>query len=95
MADIRYIGIYTDAIESIIDTCYDALKNEEIDVDLEDMVTEDLKEIGDWSDITNSIIGAYLNITSSLINDKHNNDKYATYYVNCHDSHLYVDGEEV
>ena len=52
-----------------------------------------LREIGDFGDITNSIITAYFESVKNIL-AKFTTDP-VTYYVNCTDSHLYIDGEEV
>ncbi len=62
--------------------------------DLDEIAMEYLKANGDFSDITNSIITAYHNAVMETVN---NLDAFqemgveVTNYVNCDDSHLYVE----
>ena len=92
------LNIFTDAIEGAATECENALADlgfswKEI-CDMHDMVEDDLEETGDWGDITNSIIGSYFRVTKDLIRQQFP-DVEVDYYVKCHDSHFFVNGEEV
>lgn len=95
---LQYLGIYEDAIEQAVKDSEAAMErcdftDREID-DMHDMVRDELEETGDWTDITNSIIGAYFRVVTDLIKQK-DDEVDVEYYVNCHDSHIYINGEEV
>ena len=98
ISNLAYLGIYEDAINSAIDTCEEALKSLDFSVDdidnMNEWAVDDLKQIGSWDDITNSIIEAYFSTTAYMINERFP-DKECDYYVNCDDSHFYIDNEEV
>ena len=98
MSYLNYLGIYEDAINDAIETCENAMElkgftGNEINA-MHDIATTDLKDIGDFGDITNSIIAAYFSTTAGLISDKFPDDDI-DYYINCHDSHFYINNEEV
>lgn len=99
MDNLDYLGIHKYEIDRAIERAENAMKrdgfnNEQIN-DMHSMVFEDLKETGNWEDITNSIIGSYFRVTADLINNRHNDPEYATYYVNGLDSHFYLNREEM
>lgn len=98
MSYLNYLGIYEEAINNAIETCEEAMRSlnftdKEID-ELHDIAFEDLKDIGVWTDITNSIICAYFTTTSGIINDKFPEIE-TDFYINCDDSHFYINNEEV
>lgn len=99
MGNLDYLGIHEYEINRAIERAEHAMKHEGFDDekinDMHAIVFEDLKETGNWEDITNSIIHSYFNVTTDIINEKHDNPQYATYYVNGLDSHFYLDREEV
>jgi len=98
ITNMQYLGIYEDAIDTAINTCEEAMKQMEFsihDIDtMNELALEDLKSMGSWDDITNSIIQAYFSTTAYLINKRHP-DLDVDYYVNCHDSHFYIGQEEI
>ena len=98
ITNLQYLGIYEGSINSAIESCEDALKrlkfsDREID-QMNEWALNKLSEIGDWYEITNSIIYAYFDTTKYMIEDKHPKVE-VDYYVNGDDSHLYVNGEEI
>ena len=98
ITNLQYLGIYEDAIDNAINSCEEAMKQMEFnvhDIDtMNEMAVDDLKDIGDWSDITNSIISAYFSTTKYLINKRYP-ELDVDYYINCSDSHFYIGGDEV
>lgn len=98
MTNLAFLNIYPDAIDDAIESCEDAMKElgftiSEID-DMNECAMEDLKEIGSFDDITNSIISAYYHAAASMIEDKYPGIS-VDYYVNCHDSPFTVDKPEI
>jgi hypothetical protein len=95
---MQLLGIYEDAINKAIETCEEAMTqfaftDREIN-DMHDMAIDELEEAGDWRHITDSIIGAYYRVTADLI--RQTDAKVdVDYYVNCRDSHFYINGQEV
>ena len=92
-----FLGIYPVAIGNAIDQCELAMKNTGFGShaisEMHDMAEECLKETGSFEDITNSIIYAYFSTTKDMIErcwPGHEVD----YFINCSDSHFYIDGEE-
>lgn len=96
MDNINMIGIYPEAINSAINKCCSALDQYNCDPKnkIHDYAEEILTETGKWSNITNSIIEAYFQATQYLLKRKKKNLK-VEYYVNCNDSHLYINQEEI
>lgn len=96
--NMQYLGIYEDAINDAIDSCERAMSQLDFDIsEIDDMnyaAVDDLQSIGDWHDITNSIISAYFSATRWKIKDRYP-DLDVDYYVNCDDSHFYIDNVEV
>lgn len=90
----QLLGIYPDAIEAAVEKCEDALNDLGFDHneinDLHDMAATELEEIGNWSDITNSVISAYFHTAKDMIREKFPKLE-VEYYVNCHDSSFDVD----
>lgn len=98
ITNLQYLGIYEDSINDAIESAEHAMEQEgfsesEIN-DMHEMVMDELEESGDWKQITNSIIYAYFIVTADLIRHKRK-DADVDYYVNGHDSHFYIDGEEI
>ena len=92
---INYIGIYPDAIETALVSANRAVnKYARYSLDgLESGIIEHIEKKGFAAgDITNSVISAIFEYAASVIRAS---DRKVSYYVNCHDSHLYVDGEEM
>lgn len=92
MSALNLFNIYEKSIDSIHDTCTSALEEYGINIDFQIEVMEDLKQIGDWEDIGNSLIHAMLSTTAGIIKREKNLE--CDYYVNGLDSHLYINGEE-
>lgn len=65
---LSFCGIYPDAIENINDEITEELKKVDIDFEITDSEFQfKLKEIGDWVDITNSIISAFCSIGADMV----------------------------
>lgn len=91
------LNLYPQYIIDCHDTCIEALKSRgypgvERNYDFENEVMDDLDNIGDWHDISNSIMAAMLSTTCAMLKEK---GYEADFYVNGADTHLYIDGEEV
>lgn len=98
ITNLAYLGIYPSAIDSAINSCETAMENmgmsiSEID-EMNEMALEEFQECGSLEDITNSVISAYFDTTKYLIVEKFPGRK-VDYFINCEDSHFYIDGEEV
>ena len=95
---VTMLNIFPDAIEDAASKCETAMTELGFSwketCDMHDMVEDDLEETGRWRDITNSVIGSYFRVTKDLICQQFPDTK-VEYYVNCHDSHLCVNGEEI
>lgn len=89
------LGIYEDAINSAIDTAADAVEQYAPDKlnDLHKLADDDLTITFGLDDITNKIILAYFLAAKWLIEEKTGAE--VDCYINCDDSHLYVDDMEV
>lgn len=100
ISNMHYLGIYEDAINDAVESAENLLKHDDFDFGTQDInnmnewAIEDLNENGSFDDITNSIINAYFSSAKAYVN-KHYPDAQIEYYVNCNDSHLYYDGDEV
>lgn len=95
MTPLNCLGIYADAINQIVMLCETAVDRYDCDPkgELGGRAQEYLEQTGNWNDITNSIILAYLRTTSVMIKSRH--PKWnIEYYVNCYDSHLYINDRE-
>ena len=95
MSVLTCLGIYDKAIEDAVDSaylCYEEAGFADSSV-LDACADDELEECGDWKDITNSIIGAYFHSCKDLI--EQNTEHTVEYYVNCSDSHIYLDGREI
>ena len=90
----QYLGIYVDTIESAVKECEDAMEKlgfsiYEID-DMNEDAKNELEEVGEMSNITNSIISAYYHATEYAIHKKYPNLRI-DYYVNRSDSSIDVE----
>lgn len=69
---LNSLGIDKNTIEAVVDMCEDCLNMFEINRDgWEDNFIEHLEDCGRWDNITESIIGAYLETTAAFIQDKY------------------------
>lgn len=98
ISNMQYLGIYEGAIDDAVESSENLLKlfdfnDNDINL-LNDYAREYLIENGDFNEITNSIIYAYFTTAKEYVESKHPN-AVVTFFVNCHDSHLYLDGVEV
>ena len=98
MTNLAFLGIYPHAIDSAIENCEEAMKDlgftvSEID-DMNEAALEDLKEIGTFDDITNSIIAAYYGAAKWTIKERYP-EIAVDYYVNCDDSPFTVNRPEI
>lgn len=94
MADIlTYWGIYPDVINDVVERCEDALSKAGYTLSEIDSWHESVKSntVLDNENITNSILQQYLHEAVEMLNDK---GYEADYYVNCSDTHLYINNEE-
>ena len=98
ITNLQFIGIYEDAIDEAVDSSENALRichlEDRID-ELNEEALNDLKYTGSFDDITNSIIMSYFSTAKALIEKYAKNNYNPDFYVNCSDSHFYLDGEEV
>lgn len=98
ITNLQYLGIYVDAIDSAIEASERAVEKAGYDVnvvdDLNQYALEDLEEQCTFKDITNKIIGAYFRNADLMIQEKQP-DWDVDYYINCHDSHFYINKEEI
>ena len=99
ISNLSYLGIYTNAIDSAIDKAEAALKERGLDVAAIDSMNEQavgrIEEMfPDFSEVTNVIIGCYFEAALTELEERFPNLE-TDYYVNGHDSHIYVAGEEV
>ena len=98
ITNLQFLGIYTDAIDSAIESAENLLRKFDFDdSDIDEMnewAVQDLEETGSFSDITNSIICSYFSSAKAYV-ERHFGDADIYYYINCTASHLYCDGEEV
>lgn len=92
------IGIYTDAISNAIESSENLLRKFNFDDDaiseMNEWAIQDIEEVGLFTDITNSIIRCYFSAAKEYV-ERFFKDADISYYVNCHDSHLYCNGKEV
>lgn len=90
----QFLRIYTEAIENIEDEIIKELQK--VDVDFEytqDEVLESLEEIGNWKNITNSIITALCCIAESLVLEKYPEAR-VDWFVNSYDSSFSINNIE-
>lgn len=96
--NLGFLGIYPEAISDAISTSESVLKENgftdyEID-NMNDIALTTLKEVGSFDHLTNSIIFAYFDAVKFMLERKFGDDMDVDYYINCHDSHFYIDNEE-
>lgn len=92
---IGFLCIYPQAIESAKSACETALEQMGISTcDLDNEAEHAFKECSNLDDITNSIIYAYFETTKGMIEAAGKNVE-CSYYINCDDSHFYINGEEM
>ena len=73
---LSFCGIYPDAIENIDDKITEELKKVGIDFEVTDSELEyELEQVGDWKDITNSIVLAFCSIGASMVYRRYPNAK--------------------
>lgn len=93
---LQYLGIYEETIENAVLAVENAMKQCDLSTkDIEELhgqAIEELKIIGKFDDITNCIIFSYFNTGKWIIEQKTENT--CDYYVNCYDSHFYLNEEE-
>lgn len=98
MRNLAFLRIYPHAIDSAIEKCAKAMKDLGFTVsgldDMNDAALEDLKEIGTFDDITNSIIAAYYGTAKCMIEERYPGIE-VDYYVNCDDSPFIVNKPEI
>lgn len=98
MNTLNFLGIYETAINNAVEVSESALKEVRLENKIDDLhnsIEECLKEIGDWENITNSIIYAYFSTAESIIEEEYGEEKKIDFYINCDDSHFYINNEEV
>lgn len=99
ITNLQYLGIYEDSINMAIDIAEQAVdayvtsSSHPVD-DLADLATDWLQECGSFENITNSIIAAWFSSASSMI-ERDNPKLVVDYFINCDDSHFYINGEEI
>lgn len=98
ISNMHYLGIYEDAIDNAVESSENLLKlfnfnDNDINL-LNYYAREYLIENGNFNEITNSIIYAYFITAKEYVESKYPN-AVVTFYVNYHDSYLYLDGVEV
>ena len=97
ISNLAFLGIYPDAIDNAIEKSEKLMQKlgfSENDIaKMHDEAKENLNGIGNFNDITNSIILAYFATVKSFALE----DDYSkiSYYINCSDSHLYYEGNEI
>lgn len=96
---LQCYGIYPDAINDAADAIEEGMLKLGFTTDERNAVhswAEDMIEkYGKMSDITNSIIWALFRAFYDYAINEKKLDVRIYYYVNCSDSHLYINGEEV
>lgn len=95
---IQWLGIYPDAIEDAAETAEGAMTEAGCLVaDIDGIHSEIAERFRsgelDCSDITNALIAEYFDRAKAAIEEQIKGIDI-TYYVNCDDSHFYVNGEE-
>ena len=87
---LSFCGIYPDAIENIDDKITEELKKVGIDFEVTDSALEDeLEQVGDWKNITNSIILAFCSIGESMVIAKYPNAE-VDHIINGDDSYFTI-----
>ena len=100
ISNMHYLGKNHQAINNAVESAENLLKHEDFDFTTQDIdnmnewALEYLKENGDFGDITNSIIYAYFSSARAYVNRRYPKAQI-DYYINCNDSYLYYNGDEV
>lgn len=92
---LKGLGIYEQSIIDAADIIEMALENNDLENEINGIyreIPETLNEIGDWNNITNSIILALFSLTKRCLEE---HGIHSDYYVNGEDSHFYINDEEV
>lgn len=98
MNTLQMLGFYPDAIEDAAETAEAAMTDAGVCLPDIDYMYDDVRERFEngelnYSDITNSIIDGYFEYAKEKI-EKEISGIEISYYVNCADTHFYVNGEE-
>lgn len=98
ITNLQYLGIYPYAIYAAIEASEKAVEIAGLGAcgteKLNECARQELEEIGSFEEITNSIIDCYFATASWLIKEAHP-EWDVDFYVNCQDSHFYINGEEI
>lgn len=90
----QFIGIYPEAIENMEDEITNELEKLDIEFEYEqDEIYDELKLIGNWESITNSIISVLCYIGENLVYSQYPNAKVET-YINGYDSSFSINNIE-
>lgn len=97
ITNLQYLGIYSGAIDDSIGEVELAMQRlgfstHEIQ-EMHEIAYDEMCEVGRMDDITNSIIDCYFNTAKDVIKRRFP-DLNVDFYVNCTDSHFYINGEE-
>ena len=98
METLNAIGIYENAICNAIEASERAMEKCGLSGMIDDLHCEAfnyLPDVGDFNDITNSIIYAYFSTAKSFIEIYAKKAYDVEFYTNCDDSHFYINGEGV
>ena len=98
MDTVQMLGFYPDAIEDAAETAEAAMTDAGVCLADIDYMYDDVRERFEngelnYSDITNSLIDSYFEYAKEKIEQEISGIEIS-YYVNCHDTHFYVNGEE-
>ncbi len=98
MDTLQMLGFYPEAIEDAAETAEAAMTDAGVCLPDIDYMYDDIRERFEngelnYSDITNSIIDGYFEYAKEKI-EKEISGIEISYYVNCNDTHFYVNGEE-
>jgi len=98
MNTLQMLGFYPDAIEDAAETAEAAMTDAGVCLADIDYMYDDVRERFEngelnYSDITNSLIDSYFEYAKEKIEQEISGIEIS-YYVNCHDTHFYVNGEE-
>lgn len=98
MNNLYWLEIYPEYIDRCLETCEEVLKQYNCDIefidDFHELAFENLKQIGTFDNITNSIMDAYyMTLQDTLKRIKP--ELETEYYVNGSDTQFIINGEEV
>ena len=98
MNTMQMLGFYPDAIENAAETAEAAMTDAGVCLPDIDYMYDDVRERFEngelnYSDITNSLISEYFEYAKEKIEQEISGIEIS-YYVNCDDTHFYVNGEE-